>query len=246
MLTQTEKTEVFAALHQPGNPLILFNIWDVGSAQAVEKAGAKALATGSFSVAHAQGFGDGEDIPLDLVIANAARIVASTLLPVSLDFEAGYGAAPETMRAVAATGIVGINMEDQIFGEADLRPIAEQCERIANAAQAGLFVNARTDLFLKAPVADHDQAMVDMALERARAYADSGARSFFVPMLLDLALLATLCERSPLPVNVMMNAQAPSQAVLAEIGIARISYGPGPWRRAMAWIEEQASAVFAD
>ncbi len=85
------KTDAFAALHVCGTPLILFNIWDAGSAVAVAKAGAAALATGSWGVAGAHGAGDGEALPFDLVIANARRIVSVTELPVSVDLETGYG-----------------------------------------------------------------------------------------------------------------------------------------------------------
>ena len=150
MTSQVEKIAYFAALHKPGDPLILFNIWDAGSAQAVAKAGAKALATGSLSVAGAQGFGDGEKMPLDLVVANAARIANATDLPLTLDFEGGYGDDlanfATTLRSLFEAGVVGINIEDQLIGGEGFRSISEQSARIAIAAKAGLFVNARTDL----------------------------------------------------------------------------------------------------
>ena len=79
----SDKFTTFARLHVPGTPLILFNVWDAGSAAAVERAGAKALATGSWSVAAAHGFHDAEALPVELAIANAARIVAASALPVS-------------------------------------------------------------------------------------------------------------------------------------------------------------------
>ena len=90
MTTQKEKADLFKSLHVKGSPVILFNIWDAGSARAVERAGAKALATGSWSVAAANGFSDGEMVPLDLALQNIERIVASVSLPVTLDFEGGY------------------------------------------------------------------------------------------------------------------------------------------------------------
>jgi 2-methylisocitrate lyase-like PEP mutase family enzyme len=249
MTSQVEKIELFAALHKPGDPLILFNIWDAGSALAVAKAGAKALATGSLSVAGAQGFGDGEKMPLDLVVANVARIANATSLSVTLDFEGGYiddlDNFASALRSVFEAGVVGINIEDQRIGDEGLRSISEQSARIMIAAKAGLFVNARTDLFIKAPVDAHDAALVGDALERAAAYADAGARSFFVPMLTNADLLDDLCSRSPLPVNVMMKAGLPNHAALARLGVARISYGPAPWRGAMTWLEDQASATFA-
>src|SRR5262252_6229303 len=94
---QARKAEQFRALHTPGMPLVLFNVWDAGSAKAVAAAGAKAIATGSWSVANANGFEDGERIPLAMAIDNLRRIVGVTDLPVTIDLESGYGDAPEAV-----------------------------------------------------------------------------------------------------------------------------------------------------
>src|SRR5438045_99525 len=107
--------EAFAALHVPGRPVILYNIWDVGSALAVVAAGAKALATGSHPVADANGWPDGQQVPLDFALANAKRIVDAVELPVTVDFESAYAVEPEEAGAnvarLAATGAVGCNFE---------------------------------------------------------------------------------------------------------------------------------------
>jgi 2-methylisocitrate lyase-like PEP mutase family enzyme len=241
------KTQLFSKLHIPGNPLILFNMWDVGSAFAVTKGGAKALATGSWGVAAANGYADGEAMPLAAVLDNVARIVAATDLPVTLDFETAYGTTPDdvahSVQAAANTGIVGINLEDQIIGGSGLRPIAEQALRIAAAAKSGLFINARTDLFIKTPADQHDSNLVAHAIERAHAYAAAGAQGFFAPFLKKSELIAQLCAASPLPVNIMLSPDSPSVAMLKELGVARISYGPNPYRQAMAWLEAQAKAA---
>jgi 2-methylisocitrate lyase-like PEP mutase family enzyme len=241
----------FAKMHQPGKPLILYNIWDPGSARAVADAGAPALATGSASVAGAHGFTDAEAIPIGLALANAARIVASVDLPVTVDFEGGYAVAPEAFAAnlvrLAATGAVGCNFEDQVIGGEGLHPIALQADRIrAGRAAVGpdFFINARTDIFLKAPRETHDRAMVDQALERATAYAEAGASGFFVPLLADLDLLARFCAASPLPVNFMAFPGAPATAELAQAGVARISHGPFPWRAAMKALKDAAEAEY--
>src|SRR3954463_6808255 len=84
------KFETFAKLHVAGDPLVLFNAWDAGSAEAVATSGAKAIASGSASVAMANGFGDGQEVPLEFALANAARIAAAVDLPVTIDFEGGY------------------------------------------------------------------------------------------------------------------------------------------------------------
>src|ERR1044071_5035538 len=97
-MNQKEKAETFKSLHVKGSPVILFNIWDAGSARTLEQAGAKAIATGSWSVAAAHGFDDGESIPLALVLTNIKRIVDSVTIPVTLDFETGYATERSELR----------------------------------------------------------------------------------------------------------------------------------------------------
>lgn len=130
-MIQSEKRAHFEGLHQPGNPLVLFNIWDAGSARAVVKGGAIAVATGSASVAGALGCEDGEGLPLDWVLANARRIVAAVDVPVTLDFEGGYAVQPDSLSAnaaqVAQTGVVGVNFEDQIIGAKGYMTLPSRC-----------------------------------------------------------------------------------------------------------------------
>jgi len=152
MTTQSEKADLFRSLHIAGTPIILFNIWDVGSAKAVAASGAKSLATGSAPVAMAQGYDDGENIPFEHALRNIERIVSATSLPVTMDLEAGYGAdvstVSNTVSQAMSRGIVGFNFEDQIIGTADLYPIEAQAERVAAARTAASssgvhgFVNA--------------------------------------------------------------------------------------------------------
>jgi 2-methylisocitrate lyase-like PEP mutase family enzyme len=253
MPTPETHAEAFAALHVPGRPLVLFNAWDAGSARAVAASGAAAIATGSWSVAAAHGYGDGERLPLDLVIANLERIVAAVELPVTLDLEGGYGATPqavgETVGRVLLAGAIGFNLEDRDPEAHGLRTVAEQTARLraarAAAERAGVaaFVNARTDVFLIAAPDTHGDAMVDTALERARAYADAGASGFFVPGLVEERLIAKVTNGTPLPVNVMKSPACPSSTRLAELGVARVSHGPGPYRQAMKALEEAARAA---
>jgi 2-methylisocitrate lyase-like PEP mutase family enzyme len=241
------KFEDFAKLHISGDPLILFNIWDAGSARAVAEGGAKAIATGSAAVAEANGFPDGEAVPMEFAIANARRIVDSVDLPVTVDFEGGYAAEPSDVEhnvaVLAATGAIGCNFEDQIVGTNELYSISDQAARIGAArrgAGSDFFINARTDIFLKAPIETHNDAMIDHALERARAYADAGASGYFVPLLADLRLLERVCAASPLPVNFMAFPGCPSNAEVAATGVARISYGPFPRRSLMTKLTEMA------
>ena len=237
----------FAALHVSGKPLVLYNVWDAGTALAVERAGARAIATGSASVAQANGFTDGEEVPMDFAIANARRIVDSVKLPVTVDFEGGYASDSETLErnvaSLVGTGAVGCNFEDQVVGTDQLYSIEDQSNRIAavrKAAGSEFFINARTDIFLKAPMETHDPAMVDHALERAIAYADAGASGFFVPLLGDLKLLERMCNSSPLPINFMTFPGCSSNRELAAVGVARISHGPFPQLELMKQFEEAA------
>ena len=250
-MTRNDKASRFAALHRPGDPVILYNAWDAGSAKAVAEAGAKAIASGSASVAAAHGFHDAEALPLDLAIANAARVVAAVELPVTIDFEGGYAVDAEplsaNMKRLAATGAIGCNFEDQIVGGEGLHPIEKQAARsraVRAAVGPDFFINARTDIFLKAKADSHDQAKVDAALERARAYAEAGASGFFAPGLADLALLERLCAASPLPVNFMAFPGAPAAAEVAAAGVARISHGPFPYRLAMKALKEAAEEIY--
>ncbi len=242
----------FAALHVSGDPLILFNAWDVGSAGAVAKSGAKAVATGSASVAMAHGFGDGEQVPMDFALANARRIVEAVDLPVTVDFEGAYSDDPaegaRNFARLAGTGAVGCNFEDQVVGGEGLHPIPVQAARIAAAREAvgpDFFINARTDLFLKAPRETHDAAMLDEAIARVGAYAEAGASGFFVPMLGDLDMLRQLCGESPIPVNFMTYPGCPSNAEVAATGVARISHGPFPYMAMQKWLEAEARAALA-
>jgi 2-methylisocitrate lyase-like PEP mutase family enzyme len=251
MATSSDKARAFAALHRPGEPVILFNAWDPGSARTVAEAGAKAIATGSASVAAAHGFQDAEALPIDLALANAERVARAVDLPVTIDFEGAYGAEPEAVAAnikrLAETGAVGCNFEDQIIGGEGLYPVEAQAERIRAARSAvgpHFFINARTDIFLKTKAATHELAAIDDALDRARAYAEAGASGFFVPGLVDLHQLAQICVASPLPVNFMAFPGSPPAPVVAAAGVARISHGPYPYMLVMKALKQAAETIY--
>jgi 2-methylisocitrate lyase-like PEP mutase family enzyme len=246
------KFDDFSRLHVAGDPLVLFNAWDAGSAEAVAKSGAKAIASGSASVSMANGFGDGQEVPLDLALANAARIVRAVELPVTIDFEGGYATDSAGLaangRRLAETGAIGCNFEDQIVGTDRLYAIADQAERIA-ALRAGVgadfFINARTDLFLKAKPEAHGAALADQAIERGRAYAAAGVNGYFIPGLADLALVERICSAVQVPVNAMHLPGGPSRADWAGAGIARVSHGPFPYMAMQQWLTAQAEAALA-
>src|SRR3984957_3531706 len=213
MKTQEQKAYRFRKLHVPGEPLVLFNIWDPGSAKAVAKVGAKALATSSWAVSEACGYSDGEHTPLNLAIDNLRRITDAMDLPVTVDLESGYGDTPEkvgeTVALAIKAGAVGCNLEDSFPENGSLREIAHQVERLRQARKTAertgisFFINATTDVFLSQK--RHAGTLLESALERARAYAEGGADGLFVPGLNDLGLIAELTKASPLPVNIMVS-----------------------------------------
>lgn len=240
----------FAALHVPGDPIILYNIWDPGSAIAVAAAGAKALATGSHPVGDASGYGDAHQVPLDYVFDNARRILQAVDLPLSVDFEGAYAVDPVeagvNVAELKSTGAVGCNFEDQVVGGEGIHPLDQQVERIRAIRVAvgdDFFINARTDLFIKNEA--RDDSLVNQVIERGKAFADAGASGFFVPRLSDPAQIERIVREVPLPLNVIAFPGAPDKKVWAEAGVARISHGPFPHRALMAKLTDMAKEAIA-
>lgn len=253
MNDQIAQAQLFRSLHVPNDPIVLYNIWDAGSALAVSRGGAKALATGSWSVAAAQGYADGQAMPLNDLLAVVARIVQSVDLPLTVDFEGGYATDSATVTKnvsrLLGLGVIGLNFEDQKIDSDGLYEIEEQAERIRAARRAAddlgvpAFINARTDIFLKAaPDVDH-ASLLDEAIAREAAYAKAGADGFFVPGLKDKVLIRQLCENVTLPVNVMTASNREDVRELASLGVARISFGPAPYRLMTSELEGRARAL---
>ena len=252
-MNREEKAKRFARLHVKGAPLLLYNAWDAGSARSVLEAGAKAIATSSWSVAAAQGYQDGEAIPIELVEGIVGRIVASVDAPVTVDFEGGYSAddseLADNISRLIDLGVIGINFEDRVVKGSGLYSVDRQARRLGAIRKVteqkciDFFLNARTDVFFEHGE-DGAQA-VDEALERAKAYADAGASGFFIPGLTEDALIGQLCEAVTLPVNVMVMDGVPSNERLAKLGVARISYGPIPYVSAMRALEQEAKKVLS-
>lgn len=249
-MTHTVKYTRFKSLHQPGAPLALYNIWDAGSAKAVSSTGAQAIATSSAAVAMAQGYEDGEYMPFADLLRTAEQVARSTALPCSVDFEAGYTGSDRKLKehtaALLRIGVVGVNFEDWDKTGSRLRTVSEQTKRIHSIKQVSeqvglpLFINARTDLFLREADQNRHKALLPQAIERAYAYRDAGAECFFAPCLVEAALIKELCEKSPIPINIMMMEGAPTKAELAELGVSRISFGFAPYMEAVTNIEEAA------
>lgn len=256
MTDQKEKAEIFQALHVKGDPVVLYNIWDPGSAKAVVDAGAKALALGSWPVAASQNYGDGEKIPMSMSVYNAKNIVGHFPdVPLTLDFEGAYSVEPEGVEEnfskALESGVVGFNFEDQIVGGEGLHAVDAQSKRVSAARKAidasgvNAYLNARTDIFLKAKPDTHDETMLADAIDRANAYKDAGASGFFAPGLVDETMIAKLVEAVDIPLNIIALPGCPPKATLAQLGVARISYGPVPYRKMMAALTQAAKEAFA-
>jgi 2-methylisocitrate lyase-like PEP mutase family enzyme len=233
-MTQLEKARLFKDMHAAGT-FVLPNAWDAASAALLAKAGSAAIATTSSGVSWAHGVPDGECLSQDEAIAALARIVHAAHVPVSADLEGGYGptasAVVATIEAAMEAGAVGANLEDRLrSGQQVLRPIAEQCERLAAARAAAdrtgipFVLNARTDVFLVG-MGQPEERETDV-LQRALSYRDAGADCLFVPGLKDLATIKRLIMAVPLPLNILLAPGAgPPIADLAEAGVRRVSTG---------------------
>jgi 2-methylisocitrate lyase-like PEP mutase family enzyme len=213
----------FLALHRPGEPLLLPNPWDAGSARVLASLGFTALATTSSGFAATLGRPDGA-VSRDEALANAAAIVAATGLPVSADLENGYADEPagvaETIRRAAAAGLAGASIEDYT-GRAD-EPFYEielAAERISAAAGAGLVVTARCEHYLRG---NPDLASTIARLQR---YQEAGADVLYAPGLTDPADIRAVVTSVDRPVNVLAWTGGPSVPELAELGVARVSVG---------------------
>ncbi len=247
--TLVEKAELLRALHVPGQPALLPNAWDAASARAVEAAGFAAVATGSHAVAESLGYEDGEAAPVDAMLAAVARIAGAVGVPVTADLEAGYGLeAAELVERLLAAGAVGCNLEDTDHRHGGgLTDAVEQANwisavrRAADSSGVPVVVNARVDVFLRGVGTPEDQ-LAD-AIGRGRRYRDAGADCVYPIWVVDEAAIAALVRGIDGPVNVLARPEAPSNARLAELGVARISYGPWIHRLAMAEAKRALAAI---
>jgi 2-methylisocitrate lyase-like PEP mutase family enzyme len=229
------RCDTLRSLHVAGEPLLLPNAWDVASARAVEAAGFPVVATTSAGVAAALGFDDHEGGPGEEMLAAAARIARGVGVPVTVDAEAGYGMdPPDLVAALRGIGVAGCNLEDTDHGTGELRDLGVHSEWLAAVREAaarheyGLVVNARIDVFVRAASSGaqgSQSELVDEALRRARAYVDAGADCVYPILLWEADPLARFVSDHPGPVNAVKIPPGPSVPELAELGVARVSWG---------------------
>jgi 2-methylisocitrate lyase-like PEP mutase family enzyme len=224
-------------LHVPGDPLVLPNAWDAASARAVVAAGFPVVATTSAGVAETLGYEDHEAAPAAEMFAAAARIARSVDVPVTADAERGYGLSPsELVQALMDAGVAGCNLEDTDHAAGAVVAVGQQASWLAavrdEAQKRGyeLVLNARIDVFL----ANRDRPqpdLLDEALERAHAYFEAGADCVYPILLRDKEAIAEFVAAAGRPVNLLAAPDAPTLAELADVGVARVSYGPYVFRR---------------
>ncbi|GGS66759.1 carboxyvinyl-carboxyphosphonate phosphorylmutase [Planobispora rosea] len=225
------KAAALRRLHVAGDPLVLPNAWDAASARMAEAAGLPAVATSSAATAAVLGYDDGEAAPVEEVLAAAGRIVRAVSLPVTVDFERGYGLAPaELVERFAATGAVGLNLEDSNPPDGNMVDVAEQTDFLAAVRDAAvslnvdLVINARTDAFLRR--SGPPEAQLAATLDRGARYLAAGADCVYPIGVGDPDVIRVLAEGIPGPVNVAYGLGKLSLAELAALGVARVSFGP--------------------
>jgi len=244
------------SLQRPGDPLLLPNAWDVATARAVVAAGYPVVATTSGGVAATLGYEDHEGAPPDEMLAAAARIARGVDAPVTVDAEAGYGMEPAALvAALRSAGAAGFNLEDTDYTTGAVRDAGRHAEWLAAVCEAASqddyrpVVNARVDVFLwpfLAGAGPGTQAeLVPDALQRANAYLDAGADCVYPIALWEPDALNHFMAGVRGPVNVVRLPQAARLAELAELGVARVSWGPFLYRDAMARFEEDLASLRA-
>lgn len=236
------------ALHTAPEILVLANVWDVVSAKVVaDTEGVKALATASHSIASTFGYPDGEQIPLELHLDMVRRIVEAVDVPVTMDFEAGYGDPGATARRAIEIGVVGGNLEDQV------KPLDEAVAAVEAVMAAGrdagieFVLNARTDVFVKAAKDADRGELVAEAVRRGSAYLEAGAPVVFVPGAVAKDEIAALVEglgQRKLTVISVPGVSLPASE-LQELGVARVSTGPFTQRVALTALQDAAAAIVA-
>jgi 2-methylisocitrate lyase-like PEP mutase family enzyme len=251
-----EKTDVFRKLHAGPSPLLLANCWDAGSARLIESLGAKAIATTSAGVAWAQGYPDGNALPVERLIDVVRSISRVIRVPLTVDVEGGYAedaaAVGEVVAAVVDAGAVGINLEDGVSTPERLVAKIESAKGAAARSGVDLFLNARTDVYLRG--LRPPPSRVPETLTRAARYREAGADGIFVPGLFERAEVHEVASSAGLPLNLMVWPGLAPASELATLGVRRLSAGSGIAQalsaRAVAlaagFLDEGRSEAFAD
>lgn len=219
---------LFHRLHTEGL-LLLANVSTAGEARLIESLGAKAIATTSAGVAWAHGYADGNQLPVSALVATVEEIARVIRVPLSVDIEGGYAdnvaTVGENVARVIGAGAVGINLEDGTASPDLLCAKIEAARRAGDRLGVDLFVNARTDTYLRNTIAP--ERRVAETLARAERYRAAGASGIFVPGLIEATAIREIAAGAGLPLNVLARPALPDAAALAALGVRRLSAGSG-------------------
>jgi 2-methylisocitrate lyase-like PEP mutase family enzyme len=253
---QKEKAEQFLKYHHDKEILVLLNSWDVGSSKLIEASGYKAIATTSMGIAASLGYPDRQIIQLSEMIEAITGIVRAVQVPVSVDFEAGYGNSLneiiDSVKKIIATGVVGINIEDSIDSNPVLVDEMEFCERIAairalsNSLGFHLVINTRTDSFYTSSGSQREK--LSESIKRGNKYREAGADCIFVQPVWERETISTLVREINAPINILANpgigaGLPPSVRELQDLGVARLSLGSSVMKATLALIKKIADEL---
>lgn len=237
--------QLFHSMHD--GLLMLPNCWDGGSARVAQAAGATALATSSAAVAWSHGYADGSHLPTELLLATVRGIRRVSELPLSVDIEDGYSADPAgvavLVRELIGAGVVGINIEDGGDAPELLASKIAIVREVADAAGVRLFINARTDVYLRG-LADGAGKPAE-TIRRGELYRAAGASGLFVPGVSDEGDIAAVASAVALPLNVMAVPGLPALARLRALGVRRLSAGSAIGEAAQGLVRDAAANFLA-
>jgi 2-methylisocitrate lyase-like PEP mutase family enzyme len=236
-VSQQEKARRLRDLHYSGTLVVFPNIWDPLGAALLENLNFPAIATASASVAFANGYDDGQNIPFTSLLTLLKRIVNSVSVPVSADIESGFAETDtelkQNIRLLLEAGIVGINVEDTDKKTDSLLSVELASQRIRLIRQTSeevgvpLFINARSDVYLRGKGFDTPAAKLEESLKRGFAYKAAGADCFYPITMSRKEDIQKTVDQLKMPVNVVIMEGIPDLKILSDMGVARVSLGPG-------------------
>lgn len=225
----SDTASIFRRLHNNTIPLRLPNVWDAGSARLFESLGAEGIATSSAGLSWALGYRDGRNLPIDELVAGAARIARVLTVPLSVDIENGYsdnpGIVADLVKRLIDLGVAGINIEDGPDQPAVLAAKLEAIKSAVFKAGMDIFVNARSDVFLANLV--EKSRMVEESSARGTLYSRAGADGLFLPGIAQAADIKAVAGTVPLPLNAVAWPGLPEARELGKFGVRRLSAGSG-------------------
>ncbi len=239
--------ELFHDLHANGI-LLLSNCWDGGSARLAAAAGSKALATSSAAVAWAHGYKDGSTLPGELLLSTVKDIRRASDLPLTVDAEDGYSSDPAAVagliRSLVQLGVVGINIEDGSESPDLLCRKIDAIRQMADAEGVKLFINARTDVYLRSLVGP--EGRVAETLYRAKLYQAAGASGLFAAGVREEAEIEAIAADCGMPLNVLVRPGFPPVVRLEQLGVRRLSAGSDISERMLSYVAHAMQQFLAD